>query len=250
MSFDLADYERNYAAQYREHGFETVMVAARRQRVLESLGDSAGKRVLEIGCGMEPAVASLTRSWSRVVVEPAASFASAARAQLAGQPRSEVVEGFFEEVANAAPASGPFDTVIVSSLLHEVADPRRLLSAVRSVCAAGALVHVNVPNARSFHRILAVEMGLIADVFEPSETERKFQRTTRFDMASLVAFVEEHGFAVRAFGSYFVKPFTHDQMQRARQAGIVDEAMLRGLYRMARHLPDLGAELYVDLSPA
>ncbi|HVX40276.1 MAG TPA: methyltransferase domain-containing protein [Gemmatimonadaceae bacterium] len=249
-TFDLQDYEAQYARHYTDASFERVMVAVRRRRVLQSIGAAAGARVLEVGCGMEPVVAELPRAATRTVVEPAAQFAEAARRALAGQPGTAVFEAFFEDAVESDAVAGQFDVIIVSSLLHEVAEPRRLLRAVRRVAADDALVHVNVPNVRSLHRVLAVSMGLIDDVFEPSATERRFQRHTRFDRDSLVAMLRAEGFEVQSTGSYFVKPFTHDQMQRALDAGVIDERVIRGLEAVTAQLPDLGAELYADVRPS
>src|SRR5690606_7146012 len=89
-------------------------------------------------------------------------------------------------------------------------------------------------------------MGLIDSVFEPSEMERRFQRTTRFDMDSLQQVLREEGFEVTRSGSYMVKPFTHQQMESMLAAGIVDGRVLEGLARMVAHLPGMGCVIYAD----
>jgi SAM-dependent methyltransferase len=183
------------------------------------------------------------------VVEPSHEFVAHARALAAGRGDVRVLQGFFEDVRLQL-AAGSFDLVVVSSLLHEVPDPQALLRAVRAVCGPETVVHLNVPNMRSFHRLLAFEMGLIPSVFEPSEIERRFQRHTRYDMPGLLALVGEQGFRVLASGTYFVKPFTHGQMEAMLAAGIIDARVIDGLARMVRYMPDLGCEMYVDLAAA
>jgi hypothetical protein len=107
-------------------------------------------------------------------------------------------------------------------------------------------LHVNVPNARSLHRLLALEMGLIGDVFERSANQRRLQQPRTFDLASLQAQVQACGFEVTDAGSYFVKPFTHAQMAQLRSCGLLDERMLDGLMGLEKHLPGLGSEIYVN----
>jgi hypothetical protein len=68
-------------------------------------------------------------------------------------------------------------------------------------------------------------------------------------MESLAAVCESFGFAVVDRGSYFVKPFTHSQMARLHSNGFLDSSMLDGLFRLTRHLPDLGSEIYVNAVP-
>jgi len=96
----------------------------------------------------------------------------------------------------------------------------------------------------SVYRQFAVEGGLIEDVFEPSEMERRFGRHDRFDAVSLQALLESEGFLPFATGTYFVKPFTHAQMDVVLESPAFDRAsLLRGFDGMIKHMPDLGCEL-------
>lgn len=246
---DMADYSAQYLAQYAAGDFETVLVAVRRAEVLASLARYPHRHVLEVGCGLEPLFTHADDWGAFTVVEPSAEFVERARALAAGRGGVRVVQGFFEEVQPRLVGPPP-DFVVVSSLLHEVSDPGALLAALRAASGPGTVVHLNVPNMRSFHRLLALEMGVIDDLFEPSALERRFQRRTRYDAAALRGAVEAAGFRVLREGSYFVKPFTHAQMTALRDAGVLDARMLRGLGRMVRHLPGMGCEIYVELAPA
>jgi SAM-dependent methyltransferase len=242
-----SDYDRQYAEQYAEDQFETVLVEIRRRRVLESILPHEPRSVLEVGCGMEP-LFSFYESFERhTIVEPSPRFTENARRLADGDGRVEVIEGTLEERSDEL-AERTFDAVVVSSLLHEVPDARALLRAVHAACDERTVVHVNVPNVRSFHRLLAVEGGLIDDVFEPSEMERRFGRHDRFDAESLRALLESEGFRPFETGTYFVKPFTHAQMDAVLASRAFDrESLLRGLDGMIRHMPDLGCELYANL---
>ena len=135
----------------------------------------------------------------------------------------------------------------MSSLLHEVPDPSALLQAVRCLATPSTTVHINVPNVYSFHRLLALEMGLIRSLFEPSATELRFQRHTRFDRESLLKVVADNGFRVLHFETYLVKPFTHDQMDALLRHGIIDLKTLAALGAMTKYLPDMGCEMFVEV---
>ena len=99
----------------------------------------------------------------------------------------------------------------------------------------------------SFHRLLAAEMGMIADVSATSEMDRAFGHHGRFDHVSLVKLLEDSGFIVVNSGTYFVKPFTHEQMDALLGTGAFPPSLIEGLDRMTKYLPDHGCELYANV---
>lgn len=238
----------NYAVQYRALPFEPLQVAFRRRRVLAQVRAQAPRRLLEIGCGELPLFVELP-GMETTVVEPAPAFAATARGLAAGRSEVTVVEDFAEHVV-AESVGGPFDMVVLSCLLHEVPDPQRLLAAARRLCAADGVVHVNVPSARSLHRLLAVAMGLIPDLATESDTQRTMQQREVYDAAGLERELTQAGLTVRDRGSIFVKPFTHAQMQRLVDEDFLTPQLLDGLDALAELVPELGSELWVDAVPA
>jgi hypothetical protein len=96
--------------------------------------------------------------------------------------------------------------------------------------------------------LLAYEAGLIESVFDESKMEMQFGRHTRFDKSSLIRLVESQGFRVLAFGTYFVKPFTHEQMEKLLDWRILDQSVIQGLERMISYMPDMGCEMFVELT--
>jgi ubiquinone/menaquinone biosynthesis C-methylase UbiE len=238
MSRDLAAYTE----QYRRLPFEPVQALYRRRRVLSEIERYAPRRLLEVGCGHMPLHTDLS-GMHITVVEPAAEFARNARSTLAAGADVKVIEAFLEEVELP---EMPFDMVVVSCLLHEVDDPQALLAAVRRMCSSNTVVHVNVPNARSLHRLLAVAMGLIDRPEAHSQTQAAMQQRGIYDLQTLEVELFAAGFAVRERGSLFVKPFTHGQMQQLVDQRFMTPAMLDGLGRLADTLPELGSEIWVN----
>ncbi len=241
---DLQDYGKNYRDQYAHGEFETVIARVRRDKVVQSVERYAHRTVLEVGCGFEPLFPHVHGYDEYWVVEPLPEAVAAARAHPSASERLHVIEGFLEAAPEGLPSI--VDFIAVSSLLHEVPDPVALLRAVQRHCGTDTIVHVNVPNVRSFHRLLALEAGLISDTFEKSATEVRFQRQTRFDKETLWSFLEENGFEILEGETYFVKPFTHGQMEQMLKAGIIDLRIVEALDRMTKYMPELGSEMYAN----
>jgi SAM-dependent methyltransferase len=244
LSRDIESYSRSY----RELPFEATQSAYRRRVVLQQVAEFRPASLLEVGCGLRPLFTDLAPAIRVAVVEPSAEFASNARELAAGREGLKVVESFLEQ-APAQLHPGGFDFIVLSSLLHEVDEPQQLLQALRPQCHTSSVVHVNVPNAHSLHRLLAVEMGLIEDPFELSSTQKQMQQHSTFDLDSLAALLRQQGFEVQSNGSYFIKPFTHAQMQDLCDRGFLTEAHLEGLFRLSRRMPEFGSEIYINARP-
>lgn len=243
---DIDRYTSEYLRHYEEGSFELHLIAARRARVLTSIRKYAHERILEVGCGVEPFFPFLEDYKTYTIVEPSADFVRRARRRAEDHAGVQVLHGYLEDLAESLGDTASFDFVIVSSLLHEVPDPSRLLQAVRRVSNPSTCVHINVPNVYSFHRLLALEMGLIRSLFEPSATEVRFQRHTRFDRESLLKVVEENGFRVLYFETYLIKPLANDQMEELLKRGIIDPKTIEALGAMTKYLPEMGCEMLVE----
>lgn len=245
---DINDYTQKYlSARKKNLSFELILDGIRRKQVLKSLNEYSHRHILEIGCGLEPLFLYCTDYETYTVVEPSDELAQHARKLAKNKRNITIIHGFIEEVYKKLIESRPeFDFVILSSVLHEVPDPCKVLQAVYQICSLETVVHINVPNAYSFHRILAYEMGLIRDIFEKSETDIKFQRHTNFDKQLLFKMLEENDFQIISHGTYFIKPFNNEQMEKIIKKGIVSKDVIKGLEMMAKYMPDMGCEIFVN----
>ena len=237
-SRDLDEYSR----QYQVLAFESIQIEYRRSLVLRKIAQCKPGRLLEVGCGTRPLFTDLPTDMDITVVEPAKAFADHAKVLASGRSRAKVQQGFMESVDLG---TTEFDMIILSGVLHEVPDPTSMLRAIREHCTNSTTLHVNVPNALSLHRLLAVAMGLIETPSCHSQTQRRMQqRDTPYDPQSLRNELLSSGFSVVDEGSYFIKPFTHDQMQTLVDSGFMTNAMLNGLDKLIDWLPDLGSEIW------
>lgn len=244
------DMER-YQTSYLAASFEPTQAELRKRVVLTTLRTWQARRILEVGCGMAPLFTVYPGFEQMTIVEPGARFAAHARELAGDDGRIQIIEALLEHAATQAPLSDMrFDAILVSGLLHEIPAPLTLLRALRPLCTPTTRLHVNVPNARSLHRLLALEMGLIDDLYALSDRQRTLQQHTTFDLQSLVDLCHAAGYDIVGQGSYFIKPFTHRQMQTLMDVGVMDDRMLDGLMGLEKHLPGLGSEIYLNLKPA
>jgi ubiquinone/menaquinone biosynthesis C-methylase UbiE len=244
MRRDLLDYQEQYANQ----PYEKYQVAFRKRKQIEIMRKYNHNNLLEVGCGLESIFLDFNSYEKITVIEPAEMFYEKVLLdrEKAENKNIEVVKGLLEDSV-ASLKGEDFDFILVSSLLHEIPDQPAFLSTLAQIASKNSVIHFNVPNAKSFHRLLAVEMGLIKSEFQKSDSNIQFQQHTVFDLELLKKTVESNGFVVIESGSYSFKPFTHQQMQNMLNAGLMTEAMLDGLYKMERYVPEIGSEIFVNI---
>lgn len=240
----------DYVIKYAEEPFEREMVRVRKKVVVEQCVKYNASSVLEVGCGLEPLFADYKAYERMTIVEPSRTFAENARmlAADAGVPNKvRVIVDYIESASTMLLESkDSFDFIVVSSLLHEVDESKALLNAIKNLCGRNTIVHINVPNAKSLHRLIALESGMISDEHDLSSQQIKMQRRRTYDMESLQNEINDAGFDIVSSGFYFIKPFTHAQMQACLDANIIDKKVLKGLEGISKYIPEYGSEMYIN----
>lgn len=238
-----------YTEDYLKSDFEDVQVKYRKRKIIEILNQYKPARILEVGCGTKPLFIDYTHFTEYTIVEPSPEFYRIALTKAKNIKDIRVLNTFFEDALPEL-SSSTFDFIILSGLLHEVENPDVILETAARLCSPKTVLHANVPNARSFHRLLAFESGLIDSIYEHSENNIRLQQNTVFDSESFRLLFVRHGFNIINAGSYFVKPFSHKQMLEMICQGIVSDKILDGFYKMSLYLPDMGSEIFINCSLA
>lgn len=240
----------DYAARHdADLDFESVCLAARQQHNLAQVQALQPATVLEVGCGPEllavQALAQPNRLERWVAVEPAARWAKAAQRVAAGEPRLGVVHDYIEHAEAALgtwwPNGAAADLLIVSGVVHETGEPEALLQAGLRWLKPGGHLLVSVPNALSFHRLLAVQMGLIEAPEVLSERNRQLGQPRVYRPQDLRDMVAGLGLDEVALDGYLFKPFTHAQMARLMPS--LGERGVQGLIELGRRFPLQAAEI-------
>ena len=235
-----------YTQQYLKHPFLEENVKYRRRLVLEQMSKYEHNSILEIGCGMWPIFAYLRESEYEkyTVVEPSETFYNNAK-NMAHTEKINVMNGLFEQLSDEV-AKHEYDFIICSSLLHEVDNPKKFLTEVKKCCNSKTIVHINVPNSNSLHRLIAYEMGIIRNKESISNSNLKLQQKGPYSMEQLIDEIFDAGFTVDDKGSFFLKPFSHSQMQMLLDNDIIGENVIDGLYKVTKYFPEYGSEIYVN----
>ena len=238
----------SYSNEYINQPFESYQVEYRKRLVLDIIKKNNHKTILEVGCGVNPLFDFFTDFELLTILEPSKLFYDKAVDIISKQNLSgkvEIFNNFFEDAVETV-NSRNYDLIIISALIHEIGDLKSFFTRLKELVKPGTVVHIDVPNGNSLHRLLAVEMGLIKSQMEMSDFNIQFQQNRVFDLNLLEKLVTDYDFTVVEKGSYFIKPFTHAQMQKMMDDNIIDTKVLDGFYNLIKYFPDLGSEIYIN----
>ena len=240
---DLDDYQE----QYSNYPFERFLVKYRKSKVIAQINKYPHKKILDVGCGLDPLFRDFDDFDEMVVLEPAQKFFDKA-IEMKNNSKLEssvkIIKSTFEDF-NFKP--NDFDIILLSSLLHELPDPEGFLRLASGRIGKKTIIHINTPNARSFHRLLAVEMGLIKNEYEKSKSQIRFQRKFVFSSKDIERLAKGSNLEIVEMGTYAFKPFTHEQLLQMLKSSIINEDAVEALFRMDKFAPELGSEIFADL---
>lgn len=223
--------------------FEDTLRKYRRKKTIETIKKHPHDRILEVGCGADPLFQYLDDYEKMVVVEYRMTFSEIAKSLVLDRDNIIIINDLIENVAKSL-KSEKFNYVIVGGFLHEIDNPDEVLKTIYKICSKDTIVYSFVPNANSFHRLLAQKMGAIANIYQKSGHDLLYDRQSVFNINSYNELFTRNNFEIIKSGTYFVKPFTHKQMQELINYEILDKSFLNGLYKMIEYIPDLGTEIW------
>ena len=143
---------------------------------------------------------------------------------------------FFEEFET----SETYDTIIMSHVLEHIADPLFVLKRIYQWLKKNGVFIIAVPNAKSIHRLVAVEMGLLKSEFELNSRDHELGHYRVYDLPLLKEHVAKAGFSIVDSGGYFLKPLSNGQIEKNWT-----EEMIEGFYKVGKHFQNNTAEIFV-----
>lgn len=132
-----------------------------------------------------------------------------------------------------------FDTIVMGHVLEHISDPVGICRRIFRWLNNDGVFLVSVPNAKSLHRLVAKEMGLLKSEYELNERDHQLGHYRVYDLDLLVADLRSAGFTIASTGGIFLKPLSNGQIEDSW----TDE-MIEGFFNVGKQFPDYCAEIY------
>jgi SAM-dependent methyltransferase len=237
------DDQSNYQLNYQNLTFEDKLRVYRMAHIVDYLNTVKSLSILEIGCGNDPIFMYFDDFEKLDIVEPGKLFYEFTKSKMNKDPRITISNNLIEDGALALKKN--YDIIIIGGFLHEIDNPEEVLCSVKSIANPDTIVITYVPNADSFHRQLAVESGIIESNYEFSENDKVFGRRTVFNTNTINVMFANCGFLVVKTDTYFIKPFSHEQMDTLLNLSFLSNEILNGLFRLSKFIPNMGCEIFL-----
>lgn len=247
-TYDAETYAENYAANLN---FEQHLIDARHECCRDFLLSKRPHSVLEVGCGPSLIVESMGSDFDFItewdVVEASNAYGEPALERIgrttAFGARYTMTIGYFEDVVGPLIDNrvNGYDAVLLSGLLHETSRPDLMIAAAKSALKRYGWLYILVPNASSFHRLLAWKLGLVDHPAAISERNVLFGQNVVYTPETLREFIARQG-ELGDFEVYghTLKLFTNDQM--AQIIELFGEEFVPALAALGKEFPENAAE--------
>lgn len=132
-----------------------------------------------------------------------------------------------------------FDTVVMAHILEHVDNPIEIIAIGKKFLKPGGVLLIDVPNARSFHRLAAVEMGMLKVTDELNETDHMLGHRRVYTSDLMKDHIRQAGLKVVHWGGHFLKTVSNKQMEESW-----NEEMMNAYFEVGKRFPDNCAEIF------
>jgi 2-polyprenyl-3-methyl-5-hydroxy-6-metoxy-1,4-benzoquinol methylase len=128
-----------------------------------------------------------------------------------------------------------FDVIEMGFVLEHVNDPEFILSYYKKYLNPNGRIFIAVPNARSLHRLIGYEAGLLDDLYKLSEFDLQLGHKRYFDLNSISSLVLKTGYKIISTTGLMLKPITAQQITQLNW----DNNIIDALFRIGENYPEI-----------
>lgn len=224
---NLNEQARYYSDDFL--GFDLRMIRSAFERYSQFF---KGDCCLEVGCSVGHMTEYLKDVFPHVT---ALDGSSEALGQMRDWPNVVKVHSMIEDFL----PEEKYSTIVANHFLEHVSNPVSVLIKMRDMLLPGGVLIVGVPNAKSWHRLAAVKIGLLDSEYELNSRDHILGHHRVYDRTSLHEDVQLAGFSIKAEGGLLMKFLPNSMMMN------LSEEVILAYERLSYDYGDNGAEIFV-----
>lgn len=131
-----------------------------------------------------------------------------------------------------------YSTIILDHVLEHVKYPEKILKKVYNLLDVNGVFIVGVPNANSFHRIIAVEMGILKKRNSLNLTDRMLGHRRVYNQMKLKKILINNNFKIKKFKGIFLKFLSNNQIEN-----FFSQKIINAFYKTGKKFPEYCADI-------
>lgn len=169
-----------------------------------------GKTCLEIGPGNGHMTKKLTKMFNKVsVVEEEKSYIALLNKI---KKTNKKIQTICESIK--CNCTKKFDTIICTNVIEHLNKPEEFLKDLKKFAHYRTKFIFSVPNAKSFNRLLGLEIGVIKSIRSLHKNDLKVGHKKIYDYSEMRDLISSNGFTVDHIFTKIYKPFANDVMDK------------------------------------
>lgn len=141
-----------------------------------------------------------------------------------------------------------YDYVFCSYVLEHARDPEEICQVCYKMLKQGGVLFITVPNGTALSRQMALEMGILTDLYALTENDVAHGHRRVYNIEKLRELVEITPFKLIQTGGTFIKPYADFQLNQMIENGIIGENQLKGMQKLAGKYPEISGSIYAVLA--
>jgi len=242
-SQNLDAFSPAYEDQFEFHDENLVTLAWYAKRIIRSIKSRPHKRILSLGIGHQVLATAIIDTLcpsltSYTLIEGSREIIDTFRSKMSLPANVELIHTYFEEYR----PTGKFDAIEMGFVLEHVNDPAAIVQQFSKYLVPDGTMFIAVPNARSLHRLIGHEAGLLDNVYRLSPEDLQLGHQRYFDYTSLCKLVLDAGLKVVNTEGILLKPLTTGQLRSLN----LPSAVVEGLLKVGVTLPTICNSMLVE----
>lgn len=239
----LDAFSAAYQKEFKHYEENILMLNSYADKLSISISASRPRSLLSLGIGHQVVCSRIMQTMSEIlecytIVEGSSVIIERLGKQCKLPNFVNIKNDFFEKYKS----ENQVDAIEMGFVLEHVDDPTGLLRRYRSFLAPKGFLYAAVPNARSLHRLLGHEAGLLHDLYRLSPADQQLGHQRYYDLQSFSQLFKAEGFKIQRISGLLLKPFTTAQMTSLQ----LPPNVLRALCICAGDLPDIANGIMIE----
>ena len=162
------------------------------------------------------------------------------RAHLKEDSRFNIHHSYFENFQS----SKKFDAIEMGFVLEHVDDPGQIVKHFKQFLSPNGIIFISIPNAKSLHRLIGHEAGLLKNMYELSQYDLELGHQRYFDFDSIQELVLSSGLQIKRSAGLMLKPITGKQMEILEW----NQDIFQALLTIGEKYPEISNCIYIEAS--